>query len=61
VIAPRENTWFSAATLPGAAANYLIKLIDENNFLVSHPGGFKKDGREKQYSKYALKVRPPQK
>jgi len=51
----------SAATLPGDAANYLIKLIDENNFLVSHPGVFKKDGRQKQRSEYALKARPSQK
>jgi len=49
------------AILPKGTTHYLINLIDENNFLVSHPGGFKKDARDKQYSEYALKARPPQK
>ncbi len=54
----RKRPTLSAATLPAGTTHY---LIDENNFLVSHPGGFKKDGRDKQYSEYALKARPPQK
>ncbi len=49
------------ATLPKGTTHYLINLIDEHNFLVSFPGGFKKDGRDKQYSEYALKARPPKK
>jgi uncharacterized sulfatase len=49
------------AILPKGTTHYLINLIDENNFLVSHPGGFKKDARDKKYSKYALEARPPQK
>lgn len=44
------------ATLPKETTHYLINLIDENNFLVSYPGGFKKDPRDKQYSEYALKA-----
>ncbi|MEO1831845.1 MAG: N-acetylgalactosamine-6-sulfatase, partial [Akkermansiaceae bacterium] len=49
------------AILPKGTTHYLINLIDENNFLVSHPGGFKKDARDKKYSEYALEARPPQK
>jgi arylsulfatase A-like enzyme/lysophospholipase L1-like esterase len=44
------------ATLPKGTTHYLINLIDESNFLVSYPDGFKKDQREKKYSEYALKA-----
>ncbi|MDA7860814.1 sulfatase [Akkermansiaceae bacterium] len=56
-----NNDGTVTATLPKGTTHYLINLIDENNFLVSHPGGFKKDARDKQYSEYALEARPPQK
>ena len=49
------------ATLPKGTTHYLINLIDENNYLVSYPGGFKKDGRDKKYSEYALKAKPTKK
>ncbi|MGB0993754.1 MAG: alpha/beta hydrolase [Akkermansiaceae bacterium] len=49
------------ATLPKGTTHYLINLIDENNYLISYPGGFKKDARDKKYSEYALKVKPTQK
>lgn len=47
------------ATLPQGTTHYLINLIDENNFLVSYPSGFKKNDSEKQYSEYALKATSP--
>ncbi|MEN8773706.1 MAG: sulfatase [Akkermansiaceae bacterium] len=43
-----------SANLPKGTTHYLINLIDENNFLVSYPGGFTKISKDKKFSEYAL-------
>ncbi|MDB4541359.1 sulfatase [Akkermansiaceae bacterium] len=47
------------ATLPKSTTHYLINLIDEHNFLVSHPDGFTKIQKDKKFSEFALKVTAP--
>jgi arylsulfatase A-like enzyme len=68
----RDEEWFRtpatllagskvSARLPSGATHYLINLIDENNFLVSHPetpAGATLNRTKTKYSQHALAAKP---